>query len=165
MTPDTVEPKPWHRQPLVWLVIGIPLSAIIAGFITLGIALQSDHSPVADDYYKRGLAMNRDLSRLDAARALGLTAQVRLAASVAEVRLASREGAPLPAQLTLRLTHATLPGHDQALSLMQIQPGEYRAALPVLKAGRYNLVLESGPWKLLGGWQDGPDWFSLTAER
>lgn len=158
-------PPPWYRQPLVWLVIGIPLSAIVAGFITLGIALQTDHSPVADDYYKRGLAMNRDLSRLDAARALGLEAQLRVAGGGVEARLASREQAPLPPQLTLRMTHATLPGHDQVLPLAQVQPGLYRAALPPLKAGRYHLVLESGPWKLLGGWQGGADWIGLTAER
>ena len=168
MTPEpaaAAPPPPWHRQPLVWLVIGIPLSAIIAGFITLGIALQTDHSPVADDYYKRGLAMNRDLSRLDAARALGLTAQLRLTGGGVEARLASHERAPLPPQLTLRMTHATLPGYDQTLSLAQAQPGVYRAVLPALKAGRYHLALESGPWKLLGVWQGGEDWVSLTAER
>lgn len=29
--------KPW-RNPMVWLVVGLPLAAVVAGFITLWIA-------------------------------------------------------------------------------------------------------------------------------
>jgi hypothetical protein len=34
---DPTRSSPW-RNPMVWLVVGLPLSAVIAGFITLWIA-------------------------------------------------------------------------------------------------------------------------------
>jgi hypothetical protein len=39
--PDTARPiRPWYREPMVWLVIGIPLAAVIGGLVTLGLAIQ-----------------------------------------------------------------------------------------------------------------------------
>lgn len=32
-------PTPWWRVPFVWLVIGGPLTVVVAGFTTLGIAI------------------------------------------------------------------------------------------------------------------------------
>mgnify|MGYP003538149290 CR=1 FL=1 len=30
--------NPWYREPFVWLLIAFPLTAVVAGFITLGLA-------------------------------------------------------------------------------------------------------------------------------
>ena len=39
----------WYRVPFVWLVIALPLTAVIASFITLGLAISSDDGVVEDD--------------------------------------------------------------------------------------------------------------------
>lgn len=36
---EPVQPKPWWREPTMWLVVGGPSLVVIASFITLGLAL------------------------------------------------------------------------------------------------------------------------------
>jgi uncharacterized protein len=33
---------PWHREPYVWLLIAIPAAAVLAGLITLALAIASE---------------------------------------------------------------------------------------------------------------------------
>lgn len=32
-------PRPWWRFPMMWLVVGGPATVVVAGFVTLGIAI------------------------------------------------------------------------------------------------------------------------------
>jgi len=54
--------KPWWKYPHVWLIIAGPLAVVIAGFITLAIAIRVPDPVVAEDYYRRGLDINKTLS-------------------------------------------------------------------------------------------------------
>jgi hypothetical protein len=63
--------KPWHRQPWVWLLIALPMSAVIGGMVTLYIAVTTSDGLVVDDYYRRGKAINLDLARDRALRIAG----------------------------------------------------------------------------------------------
>ena len=37
--------RPWHREPMVWLTIAIPAATVVAGFVTLWLAMaQPDQS-------------------------------------------------------------------------------------------------------------------------
>lgn len=48
--PGEVElPVPWWREQMVWLVISGPLIVVIAGFVTLWIALRVNDPIVSDD--------------------------------------------------------------------------------------------------------------------
>ncbi|MCK6427362.1 MAG: hypothetical protein L6Q75_20085 [Burkholderiaceae bacterium] len=40
-TPATPAAEPWWRVKMLWLVIGGPLAVVIAGFVTLGLALKN----------------------------------------------------------------------------------------------------------------------------
>jgi len=31
--------RPWHREPMVWLTIAIPAATVVAGFVTLWLAM------------------------------------------------------------------------------------------------------------------------------
>lgn len=45
MSPPRPPPKPstrWYREPYVWLLILIPAAAVLAGLITLALAIASD---------------------------------------------------------------------------------------------------------------------------
>ena len=53
--------KSWYREPWPWLLMMGPAIVIVAGFYTLWLAIQSNDGLVADDYYKRGLAINQTL--------------------------------------------------------------------------------------------------------
>ena len=66
---------PWYKERWTWLLMLMPATAIVAGFITLWLAITSFDGLVADDYYKQGLAINQTLARANAG-ATGLAVQV-----------------------------------------------------------------------------------------
>ncbi len=51
----------WYREPYVWLLIAIPACAVVAGFVTLALAIATDDGLVVDDYYWQGKQINRVL--------------------------------------------------------------------------------------------------------
>lgn len=56
---------PWWRHGHVWLIIAGPAVVIVAGFVTLWLALRHPDPVVAEDYYRRGLQINEALERGD----------------------------------------------------------------------------------------------------
>jgi hypothetical protein len=58
-TPDT---KPWWQFGHVWLIIAGPAAVVVAGFVTLFIAIRTPDPVIAEDYYKRGLDINKTLA-------------------------------------------------------------------------------------------------------
>lgn len=142
---------PWYRVPLVWLAIALPLSAVIAGFVTLWLAIESDDGLVADDYYRRGKEINRDLTRDRAAAARGLKAMLQLNDQRGDLRLRfSVERAQLPTQLEVRFMHATRAGLDRTMTLTRAPDGSFRAFMPALAHGRWHVQLAADDWRLSG---------------
>jgi len=140
--------NPWYREPWPWILMSGPAAAIAAGAFTVWLAVATADGLVADDYYKRGLAVNSVLKREAAAERLGITAQFERDAGGIRVRL--RGDAP-PA-LTLKLVHATRAGLDLRLRLEPAGQGLYRAALPALAPGHWRLILEDprAEWRVIG---------------
>lgn len=137
----------WYREPWPWLLMAGPAAVLIAGAATAWIAFASADGLVADDYYKEGLAINRRLAREDAARKLGISAEVRLDSPAIRVEL---KGAA-PEVLFVHLAHATRAGHDLRLRLGKTASGIYEAELPALPAGRWRIAIEDprGAWRVV----------------
>lgn len=53
--------EPWWRFPLVWMVIAGPALVVVAAFVTLWLALRSPDPVLDEDYYRKGLEINRTL--------------------------------------------------------------------------------------------------------
>ena len=62
MTSTNLDTKPWWKYGHVWLIIAGPVLVIVAGFITLAIAVRVPDPVVAEDYYRRGLEINKTLA-------------------------------------------------------------------------------------------------------
>jgi hypothetical protein len=62
MKQDKTDSKPWWKYGHVWLIIAGPAAVIVAGFFTLGIAIRMPDPVIADDYYRRGLDINKTLA-------------------------------------------------------------------------------------------------------
>lgn len=141
---------PWYRQPWPWLLMAPPLVAVVAGFVTLWIAISSDDGLVTDDYYKRGLAINRTLERVEFARTMELQAELAMQGSSVSVAMTAREGVSLPQRLRLILVHPTRGGLDQVVELERDGEGRYRGASREVAAGRWNILLEDAEkmWRL-----------------
>jgi len=144
--------RAWYREPLVWLIISLPLTAVIAGFFTLYLAIISKDGLVVDDYYQKGKEINMSLARDHAAAQHGLRAGVTLdtAKQNVVVQLSVSKGKPLPDTLDLRWLHATRAGFDRKQSLMRSPDGRYRGAFPELAAGHWYVQIEAQDWRLHG---------------
>lgn len=59
----TRDAEPWWRHGHVWLLIAGPAAVVVAGFITVWIAVVNPDPVVADDYYRRGIEINKTLAR------------------------------------------------------------------------------------------------------
>jgi uncharacterized protein len=136
--------QPWYRHRWPWLLMSGPAIVLVAGAITTWIAFASADGLVAEDYYKRGLVINKALAREEEARRLGLSAEVQWRASRLEVRLHGQA----PEALLAHLVHATRAGHDQRLRLAPAGNGVYEAELPALPPGRWSVSIEDprGTW-------------------
>ena len=58
----THDPAPWWRFPLVWMVIAGPAAVVAAGIATVWIAVRTPDPVVAEDYYRRGMQINKTLA-------------------------------------------------------------------------------------------------------
>ena len=56
---------PWWQFGHVWLVLAGPAVVIVAGFITLWLAMARPDPVVVDDYYQRGIDINKTLEKVD----------------------------------------------------------------------------------------------------
>ena len=161
---DKLLAKPWYREPWPWLLMSGPCIVIIAGFYTLWLAIQSDDGLVADDYYKRGLAINQTLSRATRAEQLTLGARAELGED--SVRLTLSGAGVLPETLRLRLVHPTRAIDDQVLEVRAVSPGVYKGALAAPVAGRRVVMLEdmAKTWRLAGEAKGSAKFIVLTPQ-
>jgi hypothetical protein len=162
---DTV---PWYRQGWPWFLLALPAAAVIGGIATTVLAVRSNDGVVAADYYKRGLAINEELSRRERAVALGVA--VEFGAEGLRpgdaVRMHVRAEQPLPPEATLqvRLVHPGRSGADRTALLARIgasadgRSATYSGAWADAGAGggvparvAWLLVVESAAWRIDGG--------------
>lgn len=150
MLAESTQSESWKSQPYVWMLILIPLSAVVVGMIMLTLAIQSDTGLVVDDYYKKGKQINRVLARDQAASAMGLSSQINFNQGKVEVRLKANSTLITNEKISLGLFHATRAGLDQTLSLQAIDDGSYFAEFEALDLGRWHVQLTTETWRLTG---------------
>jgi hypothetical protein len=157
--------RPWYREPWPWILMSGPAVVVVAGFVTLWLAVSTSDGLVAEDYYKQGLAVNRVFAREDAAERLDLSATVEPARGALRVLLAGRAAPPA---LFVHLAHATRAGFDVTLRLARGADGSYRAALPpALPAGHWHVSIEDPrrEWRVAGVWTGSDSPFTLDPEH
>lgn len=151
----TLEQKTrWWQEPMVWLIIALPVAAVIGGITTVMIAVENADTKVNQDYVKEGMGVSLVVERDRKAAELGLSATLAAEPGRLTVDLAGRLAAP-PAQLALTLGHPTDSRQDMVLMLQPAGAGRYAAAYASIPAGRRNLELAPADrsWRLTGHWQ------------
>ncbi|MDR3351979.1 MAG: FixH family protein [Zoogloeaceae bacterium] len=153
-------PLPWYKEPWPWFLIAVPALTVIGGILTYLAATHSADGVVADDYYKQGLAVNQRLHRDQAAKEMGLRAELMQNDLALRVLVSATKANALPPTLNLRLTHPTRSGMDQLIELARTDSGFYEGKLSTeLAPGRWHVFLEDQAltWRLQGNWQSGAD--------
>lgn len=137
---------PWYREPWPWLLMAGPAVVVIAGIATAVIAFSGADGLVADDYYKQGLGINREIARDQAARDLRIEGHVALLPGLARVTLKAE--ARLPDRVTLRLVHPTRASLDRTVHPARVGDGLWEAPLDSLPAGRWRAIVETSQWRV-----------------
>jgi hypothetical protein len=128
-------------------LIAGPAVVVVAGFVTAYVAWSTDDGVVAEDYYKRGLLINKSLERDARASEWRLGALVRIGPDGA-VRVDVSGAAPPAPTLTLRLAHATRAGMDRQAVLVRGDDGAWRGRLAPPPEGRWLVSVETDSWRL-----------------
>ena len=143
--------KSWYREPWVWLLIALPMTAVVGGMVTIYIAVTTSDGLVVDDYYKRGKAINMDLARDRAAAMYQLQAGLAIDLQYRQVTLdLQAQGYELPGTVALVLLHPTRAGHDHTVQLQMVDAGRYTGTVAELPQGGWHVQLSADDWRLSG---------------
>jgi hypothetical protein len=144
------------------MLIAIPSSAVIAGFYTFYLAVSTDDGLVADDYYKQGMTINRQIQRDEVALQLQLAAEAEVDAATGFVKVVFDKGSleQYPTSLKLGLRHATQQQQDNFIVLQRGIDNQYVGAITTadqagIRVGVWYLVLSNAE-------QDGARAWRLT---
>ena len=150
MTDPITSEKPWHRQFWPWFLIVLPGTAVVASLITLVIANRYSDDLVVDDYYREGLAINKELRQQKDAETRALSARFTQEGRQLRVRLQGDVDRP---QLRLLLSHPMDSAKDLAVPLQQVSATNYGVRLPEPLKGRWHWRIDEGAgsaWRLSG---------------
>jgi hypothetical protein len=142
--------KPWFRQFWPWFLIILPATVVVASLFTMYIAYYGADDLVVDEYYKNGLAINRQLEKKQLSTALGISASLNFS----DTHVTARVAGPVNAKtLDLLLSHPLESDRDFSVQLTRIAPGLYQALLPSSVAPRWHWTLspdQADGWRLDG---------------
>lgn len=139
----------WYTQFWPWFLIVVPAISVVLSLTMLTLAINTEDSPVVDDYYKQGKAINLDLAKQENAHTLGIKTQLNINDN--QVALSFLQGGPGSGEaLELAFYHATIKDQDFVLLLTRDAVGNYRAQHSLAIKGRWNLVLQplDKSWKI-----------------
>ena len=144
MSATYIDTKPWYKQFWPWFVFSIPATSVAVSMVYIYFAVSTVDTLVVDDYYKAGLAINQELSRIDAAIEQSVSASVQFNSddSIISMRLAGDFDAA-PKTLTLQMMHPTLSHKDHTITLTETADRYYTAKLNTDTKGNWHLQLST----------------------
>ncbi len=144
-----VDIRPWYREPWLWLVILLPVSAVVAGISTVIIANHNAVEMVSDDYYKAGLAINQNIDAVTKAQELDVKGRLFFSPDKIQLQLQSSAD-DFSRQIQLDLIHPTRQKLDHHFKMKNLGHGVYSINNPASIKGRRYVRITSvdGQWVL-----------------
>lgn len=144
----------WMKEPWPWLLMAGPAIVVVAGIYTAILAVRSNDGLVVDDYYKQGLAINKTISRSEAARLSNISASVdaKSDSGVLTFHATLNGDRIFPGSIAISLLHPTRAGFDQQVILHRGADGRYVGKLTALEKAHWNVAIEQPDWRLVGSW-------------
>lgn len=146
----------WYREPMVWLVLALPLAVVVAGFVTLGISIRAGGND--DTWPTRVERMGANIQTQDlgadrAAIALGLSGQLQINAETGAVAVRLQGVSPEVRQIRLDLIHPANAARDIGLELVR-GGSDFLGRLDVeamkTQAWTVQVAAMDGAWRIVG---------------
>ncbi|MCB1561548.1 MAG: FixH family protein [Xanthomonadales bacterium] len=155
MNPEQTH-RPALREPLLWLVIGLPLAAVVAGILTLVIAIRAGGADALPDPVRRTAQIQQlDLGPDHLARDASLTGNLQIEAD-GRMRL-QLDGEVAQAVLLLQLIHPADAAQDRQIALHR-DAAAWSGSVSDIDTGhdwRLQLMSPDQGWRLHGRWHRG----------
>jgi hypothetical protein len=149
------DPRTERRfNPVVWLVVGIPVATVVAGIWTLMLAAGDSATDAHPDQVRRMAQVQQASTDADETAAReGLTARVQIGRDHVLVSVLPTAGTRAP---VLMLRHPIESSLDRALALSP-HPGGWRSgeSLAAAHGWQLQLVAADGRWRLVGRYRPG----------
>jgi uncharacterized protein len=142
--------EPRRANPVLWLVVGLPLLAVVASFVSYALAVTHGDKELPAAYHWEGTGLASDDARGAEAARLRLSASLQVD-PVGERCTLQLAGAA-PAALRLDLTHPTNPAADRHVPLQRSGDGRYEAPCAALAPAHWWVQVSDadGHWLLRG---------------
>lgn len=128
--------KPWYKQFWPWFLIALPATVVIWTIMTVIVFTENSVDLVTEDYYKKGKGINVDISKVNIAKELDLSASINEKGNSVIITLDKGKLDHFPA-INAMFVHRTLPDRD------------FTQLLTADASGNYTLTLDhemQGPW-------------------
>jgi len=155
MTKKTATLPPWYKQLWPWVLIGVPLAAIIVSGVLIYFAVTTKDTLVSDHYYKDGLAINEVLDLEQKAKDLGLSIQLNISQEkpvVARLHFKNRSNkSPIPF-LKIKFNHPTLANRDHSFKLLPDASGAFSSTNAANMSGHWfvEVTPSDNSWRVKG---------------
>lgn len=138
----------WYKEPWAWLVFALPFSAVVAGIATYIIANHEPDPLVVGNYYKKGKAINLELSKIKSAQKLGMKFSLTLKDDELLIKPTGIEKEF--SLLTVNFYHPTQEEKDFVLTLTPDGDGNFRHHLDHDVKGKWQITLSTfdDKWKI-----------------
>jgi hypothetical protein len=134
--------KPWYKEPLMFLVVGVPVIAVCWGMVIITLAVTGKDSLVSDSYYRDGMAYTENNTFIDKAKRLQVKAGMVYNQDEIRVTITGYLDEQ-PSFLLLQLIHPTLETRDESVMLQQTADGSYLGLSENSHLGKRKLWLQS----------------------
>lgn len=132
----------WYKEPYMFLVIGIPLTAVAVGMVMLYNALNGQDSLISDSYYKDGRIYIQNKTAINQAKSMLIGAVLEPQDSGLSITISGTFD-QAPNILKAQFIHPTLQTLDQDVLLQKYPDGSYKGAAEADLDGRWRLWLSS----------------------
>jgi hypothetical protein len=141
----------WYKQFWPWFLIILPAIVVVASIATAVIAFRGADTLVADNYYKEGLAINKTVSDIDAAKTANIHGSLVMEKGTLHLTV-NADNAITDNTLLLGFSHPLDNLQDQTVQLQKTGNGEYSGKMPALGNGKWYISLQSTqterPWRV-----------------
>ncbi|CCQ12133.1 Putative analog of CcoH, COG3198 [Pseudoalteromonas luteoviolacea B = ATCC 29581] len=144
-----MNPTPWYKNFWPWFLMFFPLVTIVACVLLVFVAVGNGPDLVVDDYYKKGKAINLELTKFDKAKALYLHGDLTVSDNRAVFTFTKGDHSKVTA-IKASFYHRTIKIHDFSTTLLKNADGQFTATLQQFEPGAYTVFLQpmDESWKL-----------------
>ena len=133
--------KPWYGQVWPWVLILIPFTAVVFGFVMFYLATVYRDDLITDTYYKDGMSINRRLMMDRTAQSLGIDARLK---NISEGEVTFTIQNATDSAIQLSLFHVSSSEEDREVALVPEEGYDYSTSDSEIE----KLLTTRGVWYL-----------------